>query len=155
MSKIDLPKTVKHVLYYKEIHATARLILLHLVQVMNWETCEAKTTHTRIAADLKIGEKTVRRQLKTLESMSLIQVTNTKSRGLNDANIYKLLPVSVVPKLLESQSGQNDHTSGQNDYEVPVKMTATIGQNDREVPVKMTEHIHTNNHTINNTNSML
>ena len=140
---IDLVATVKHIMYYKDINPTARLVLLHLVQKADWQTCEARTTYTKMASDLGVVERTVRRQIKVLRDLKLIYVQNTKSRGLNCVNIYKLLPPGYIPNLLESKSGQNVHTSGQNVY--------TSGQNVRHLPDKMSGHIHTNNHTYNHT----
>ena len=166
---IDLVATVKHIMYYKDINPTARLVLLHLVQKADWQTCEARTTYTKMASDLGVVERTVRRQIKVLRDLKLIYVQNTKSRGLNCVNIYKLLPPGYIPNLLESKSGQNVHTSGQNvcheTQNTPKSLESksgqnvhtsgqnvyTSGQNVRHLPDKMSGHIHTNNHTYNHT----
>jgi len=171
--KIDLPNTIKNIMYYKgdKINPNSKLILLHFLQIMDWKTCRVITTVKSTSIQLSIAEKTVRNCIDKLVKADLIKVSPKRSRGLKSANEYQLLGRSIkrlidAPKPLESSSGKSYPLNPQNNPKPlesssgkfypsigksypneSVKNTHSIGKIYPNESVKFTQPFHIEDHT--------
>jgi hypothetical protein len=92
------------VLRAKGLSVKAKLVYIALLDYA-WQQGSCYPGQVRLAADLDISVDTVQRALAELKRFALV---DWKQRGLNQTNVYRLLPLAENPNLFPDDAGNRN-----------------------------------------------